>query len=780
MRGAFAAPGRERWVVTAVVTVIALAGVVAMATTSGPAADRRAGPRSGASGPPDAATERIDDRLGAPKVGGAGSIAPEPPAPARPTKRPARAGPKLRGRALPTSQWWSSALIDAPHLPLWARPVAVRVGEAGVELSGAAPSAAANAVVTPFEPALTAAGRTAGLHVTDYGPLHVALDVDLADGGRIETIVAQGSPVVHLRFRGAAAQLAVANGATVTPTPGLPGAVRVTVGSQRWDAIDVDGAAWRQEGSVLHATGAGLVAIARVPDEVDDAAWAAALSRVAPHPVVGSAATMAYDGKRGSVTQTLTVRRDSGAAGLWALLPHHQAGLQQTGLLQVAGRYQDARGTLTLAEAAAVHVTTPMPGLLPGVPRVPLRPDRRSAVVAGLDADLADQPGAGGSYFGMKELGRLATIAEVAAAVGAERQAATALDRLRPQLVDWLTYDGQDDPRYFAYDPVWGGLIAVPAEFGSNDYNDHHFHYGYLVRAAAVLGATDSGFVERYGPMVDLVTRDYLGAAGADDVRGLPPFRVFNAYLGHSAASGYALFADGNNQESSSEAVAAWEAVVRWGLVSDQPDLVEAGVARYAVEAAAARTYWLGEGPQERPAGYDHTVAGIVWDAKIDFATWFDAKPEAVFGIQLLPLTFGSLYRYDADAARERDRELSSAVGAAPRMWRDLFAADLALADAKHARSMLTADAPREESTSRGLVRYWVEVLAGLGPPQPTVRSDAPFGLAFGSPTAPTFVAVNPTSTAATVTFRRDGEELVRLDLPPAETRVSGCRRCGA
>lgn len=86
----------------------------------------------------------------------------------------------------------------------------------------------------------------------------------------------------------------------------------------------------------------------------------------------------------------------------------------------------------------------------------------------------------------------------------------------------------------------------------------------YLVRAAAVLAAADPAFARAYGDTVDLVVRDYAGTSAVPDGSGgFPPFRGFNAYQGHSAASGYAAFADGNNQESSSEAVAAWEAVTR-------------------------------------------------------------------------------------------------------------------------------------------------------------------------------------------------------------------------
>ena len=352
----------------------------------------------------------------------------------------------------------------------------------------------------------------------------------------------------------------------------------------------------------------------------------------------------------------------------------------------------------------------------------------------------------------------MATIAEVAVAVGTDGRRTAALGKLKPQLVDWLTYSGAADGRYFAYDKVWGGLIAVPAEFGSQDYNDHHFQYAYLVRAAAVMAAADPAFGTEYGPIVDLIVRDFAGTLAVPDAGGgFPPFRAFNAYLGSSAASGFAPFADGNNQESSGEAVAAWEAVTRWGSVRGNDALVTYGVTHYAMEAATARMYWLGEG-LERPAGYAHTSAGIVWDAKIDYATWFDPKPESIIGIQLLPLTFGSLYRASSSAARAT--EISTAVGGKPRVWGDLFAADLAGSDPAAARKRLTDGVPREESTSRGLVRYWVEALAVLGPPQPAVAADGPYGLAFGSAENPVLVTVDPRQLGSEreVGFHRDGK----------------------
>jgi endo-1,3(4)-beta-glucanase len=653
-----------------------------------------------------------------PTVTGKGGIAGALPAAARPTRSPAQAG-DLTGQAIPTNQWWSSALTGPRTQPIWTHPLAVRAADAGVQISGAPVTGSANAVVTPFLPALTLNTATGAVQVAGYGAFHVVLRVGLAGGGSVEITLVQGSPVLWMRFQGAA--------------PVLTGAFRDVGSSATRARLDIAGGRWDVIGDGLTFDGPSLVgsgerlAVARVPDGADQASWEQAGTG---DPVVATTAAMTYDAKAGTVTQTLTARRAGGGAGVWALLPHQRTGLV-AGPAELAGTYPDARGTMTLVSAGTVRVRVPMPGLLTAVPQVPLDAAAGRAVRDALNKDLADPPGAGGSYFGLKELGRLATVAEVAAAAGADDQRKQALDRLRPQLVDWLTYTGPADGRYFGYDPAWGGLIAVPAEFGSQDYNDHHFQYGYLVRAAAVLAAADPQFGRDYGDVVDLIVRDYAGSLAIGPASGLPPFRAFNAYLGSSAASGFAPFADGNNQESSSEAVAAWEAVVRWGLVRGNTDMTRYGVTHYAMEAATARMYWLGAG-LTRPAGYAHTTAGIVWDAKIDFATWFDPKPESIIGIQLLPLTAGSFYR---GPALDRQRDL----GRDPQVWGDLFAADLALSDPQAARRRLDAGVTREDSTSRAMVRYWVEALVVLGAPQPGVP--APVGsLTFGSAEKPRVV----------------------------------------
>jgi endo-1,3(4)-beta-glucanase len=65
------------------------------------------------------------------------------------------------------------------------------------------------------------------------------------------------------------------------------------------------------------------------------------------------------------------------------------------------------------------------------------------------------------------------------------------------------------------------------------------------------------------------------------------------------------------------------------------------------------------------------------------------------------------------------------------------------------------------------MVRYWVELLAAVGPPQPAVVADGPYGMAFGSRDDPALLAVNPSGRDRTVTFRTGGDPTATVALAP-------------
>jgi len=69
-----------------------------------------------------------------------------------------------------------------------------------------------------------------------------------------------------------------------------------------------------------------------------------------------------------------------------------------------------------------------------------------------------------------------------------------------------------------AYDTVWGGVVSTAglagdagADFGNSWYNDHHFHYGYFVYTAAVIGYLDPAWLDQGSNMawVNMLVRDF-------------------------------------------------------------------------------------------------------------------------------------------------------------------------------------------------------------------------------------------------------------------------------
>ena len=76
-----------------------------------------------------------------------------------------------------------------------------------------------------------------------------------------------------------------------------------------------------------------------------------------------------------------------------------------------------------------------------------------------------------------------------------------------------------------------------------------------------MLAAHDPGVVDDLRPVMTLLAAD---VAGGSDTGLTPRLRVFDGWASHSWASGTSPFADGNNQESSSEAVTAWAGLRLW------------------------------------------------------------------------------------------------------------------------------------------------------------------------------------------------------------------------
>ena len=104
-----------------------------------------------------------------------------------------------------------------------------------------------------------------------------------------------------------------------------------------------------------------------------------------------------------------------------------------------------------------------------------------------------------------------------------------------------------------------GPLLAISAY-----YNDHHFHLGYHIYAAAVVSHFDPVWGRDHFEQVLLLIRDIANPSSEDSF--FPTFRHKDWYQGSSWASGIAVSPlNGRNQESSSEAIASYEAIALYG-----------------------------------------------------------------------------------------------------------------------------------------------------------------------------------------------------------------------
>src|SRR5690606_27280041 len=104
------------------------------------------------------------------------------------------------------------------------------------------------------------------------------------------------------------------------------------------------------------------------------------------------------------------------------------------------------------------------------------------------------------------------------------------LDQVKRFLVNWFD---ASDYHFFLHDTVWDTILGFQdGGFGSvTTNNDHHFHYGYFIKTAALIARYDPAFVssEQFGPILTLLAKDVANWDRADT--RFPFLRHFNPYF---------------------------------------------------------------------------------------------------------------------------------------------------------------------------------------------------------------------------------------------------------
>jgi len=525
--------------------------------------------------------------------------------------------PRLaEGLTPPTNRWFTGLVFgDAPK-PVFPMPLGFALMASGVEIW--LPKLVVNdkTIGSSKESPLTlnVAGVTGGV-VSAYDVASVTVQLrDGSGGGLAEVRVVQGSPVVSVT---ALRDVAVTSPGSYTSAGK---AWQVSVGQVTYGLfgdVTVSGSEVRLASG---KTGSWFVP----PPGVSVGDLASSVKAV-------TGTSVSYEVGKDTVTSTL---RYAGGPALVASMPHHESDLVSKP--KVLGTYESVFGPLKLYATDTLSWRSKRWEIRTALDLSKLGADQKARLATQVATDASgSRPYPTDTYFGGKALFRDAMLWEIAKAVGADDVAKTVKDRLTTELEAWCDPKGAATraTRCFVYDEANRGMVGLEPSFGSEEFNDHHFHYGYFLYAAGVLCASDSALAEKLAPVMDLLAADI---ASGKDTGLFPQWRPFDVYASHAWASGTSPFADGNNQESSAEGVHAWAGLALWAKARGNAGLETQATWMHALESQAAAAYWLAPDLSAFPA-FRHQVIGIGWGSKRDYATWFSAEPVAVLMIQVLP-----------------------------------------------------------------------------------------------------------------------------------------------
>ena len=609
----------------------------------------------------------------------------------RTTLTPAEPMRLAAGLVPPTNRWFSGLVFGSTPQPVFPFPLAVSPSTSGLRIALPTVTATANTIFGSAAGGLGIDVGATGFAVTRYDALTVTVTYHDANGPIADVTMAEGWPYVALTAR---------RGMTATAAAAL---TRTASGSWRTQAtgtiFGLSAPKASVAGTAVRLPKGATAVLYAVPEGVDAAVLAAGARGV----VTGGTVAGGLAAK--TVTTTLHYETAGGTPTVVASRP----GTRPTGVTCTGGTVLTISGTSTFCRGTTTTTAVPRLAADDSLDLARATAVEKASIAKQLHADLAATPAEPtDTYAGGKWLLRVANLLQLARSLGADADAATARKLLDDSLSRWAEADGCTTraDHCFVYDPVLKGVVGHAASYGSDQFNDHHFHYGYFLAASAVAVDDRPALRPTLQPVIDLLAADIASPVASSS---LPQQRVFDAWAGHSWASGFSPFADGNNQESSSEAVNAWNGLALWAAATGDTALGTEATWLLSSEAAAAKRDWVEPDLTPFPA-FTHAFVALNWGGKRDSATWFSPDPAAKLGIQLIPMSPVAGY-LGGDPTRIR-QNLTEARSAGTGLFADYLLMYQALADGPTAQLQRQAaaipDSGIDTADSRTYLEAWI------------------------------------------------------------------------
>ena len=644
---------------------------------------------------------------------------------------------------IPTNDWWSSILWEKFSSNLFPHPLALNFDKSGLRVfyPGAKKFATEMGVIAGMP--IHSQDLTIGANLKspftealahDYSDWFVTTQLGVKEK-YLRFTYGHGSPFIYLEYQDIAPEIKFnvkpniwsmsPNVIGLTSDQGNHYGLFIPRGNE-WNEI-------KNNKITIKNSKSGFLTLAILPNK--DLSTLKLFNKHAHNHVVNTKVNWKYNESKSTVTASYSFEMKSVCPSnkadktLTALYPHQWRRSKSPTLNQ---SYQCVRGVMKLLSGNSFEVNYDFPGVLPCLP----------LKVEALEDDLlqiaSNKNLARDTYWAGKALGNLATASAIAETNKHHKIAEQIRTTIKSELQDWFTYDNKTGDKHFFYDANWSTLIGIPPSYGSaKEINDHHFHYGYFLKAIAEITRMEPEWLksETWKPIINLLIDDIANSDRQNE--SFPFLRNYDPYAGHSWASGHARFADGNNQESSSESMNAWTGLILFGQFIKDEKIRDLGIFLYSSELAAIEEYWFDVYGENHPNKISSPSLAMIWGGKGTYETWFSNDAHCKTGINILPIHGGSLYlgRFPNFVKNNHDFTLKE-MGGRWSGWPSIMLSYEALNDAESSwknwesyGKTLTLDS----GNTRANTIHWIQNLRALGQIQKDITCNHPISSTFKS-----------------------------------------------
>ncbi|XP_006844226.3 probable endo-1,3(4)-beta-glucanase ARB_01444 [Amborella trichopoda] len=552
--------------------------------------------------------------------------------------------PQIRNPPLPTNTFWQNFALKNGDQPEYMHPYLVKSSNSSLSISYPSRFVQPNFIYQVFIPNITISSSsslslTVHHEITSFDDLSLSLALP---GGLVFPLV-RGSPYITCLIRSSDTQFTISSSNAILSVTSSNHSTKHVVklnNNQTWVIYSSSSLSLANDLTVCNFT--GIIRIALLPDPSSEPI----LDKFSScYPLSGKAVfskpfTLSYEWKKKGWGELLLLAHPLHLQ----LLSNECKATVEPGL-----SYRSIDGDLIgVSGDSWVLRTDPIPINWHSIGGIKNPESSIPAIVSALKQDVEGLkqglPATSSTYFYGKAIARTARLALIAEEVELPSVIPTIQQFLKDSITPWL--EGNFAGNSFLYDPKWGGIVSKVgssdsgADFGFGIYNDHHYHLGYFLYAIAVLAKLDPIWGRKFRPQAYSIVGDFMSLSHQF---GYPKLRNFDLWKLHSWAGGLTEFADGRNQESTSEAINAYYSASLLGLAYGDGQLASIGSTLTAMEIRAAQTWWHVRergGMYEKEFNEKNRVVGVLWSNKRDAGLWF-APPEwreCRLGIQVLPL----------------------------------------------------------------------------------------------------------------------------------------------